>query len=544
MLQVSVIHNNIANCFIPVCMENVISMYCEYMGLEYQAIFTQAYTFRFDKTMCASGRIADGLSVRYDCFAWLESLYQIKVRKKSFLFFSSMISYLSKNIENNNPCIIHMDSYYLRWSSFFQKEHTLHYVLVIDVNREEKTITVIDSIDTDKPENISFEELKLGCSFVLKLQPPSKPVKINQRSLEQAVLKGSYEVIDAARFQEMEEFGEAFLQMFSPDVEFRDKHNVALMATEKMVDELRKTIKGINLFVLWMMWRDKHTEIPRFRDAVIRYRQVMSRWNLFINILYKKSLTGWEDNFYQKAYDIIMEITGLEQEAYQSFIHALKAEDSSDGKFQEENEYICTMPGGNPLNGGMDEGKIFIPVDLHAWMNNKGFCEETERKSQECVNLTGAGEYFVWDKQPERQFEVDGVPLILETKQGCDNMICKGQRLRLTEMGENRKIQAIALICCTEWGASWERIACRKKDGTVKHIPIFIKDIAQCEEENACLFGRTYGSEGEVILQRSAVFVEQLHFTGDAGEDLQEMILPNAENVHILAITLIGENKV
>lgn len=524
MLQVPVIHNNIANCFIPVCMENVISIYCEYMGLEYQGIFTQAYTFRFDKTMCGSGRIADGLSVKYDCFAWLERLYRIKVTKKSFLFFSSMLQYLSKNIVNNKPCIIHMDSYHLRWSSFFHKEHTLHFVLVTDVDREEKTITVIDSIDRDKPEKLSFEELKLGCGFALKVQAPSKPVKINQRSLEEAICKGSYEVIDAIRFEELEEFANAFQKMFSPDVEFRDKQNAALMATEKMVDELRKNIKGINLFVLWMLWREKNTKTSRFSDAIIRYRQVMSQWNLFINILYKRSLTGWEDNFYQKAYNKIMEITCLEREAYKSFINSLKKEGSEKIIFQEEN-------GGTGTNI-----RNCIPFKLNTWMNNKGFCERMEGKSKEQVNLTGVGEYFVWEQKPERAFYVGGIPFVLEMDYRYDNIICKGQKISLPKVGENKKIQGVALICCGEWGTSWERIACIDKDGTVRHVPILIKDIAEYKEENACLFGRTYGRTGKVIRQRAAVFVEQLHF---AGEDLQELILPNAENIHILAITLM-----
>ena len=528
MLQVPIIHNNIAHCFIPVCMENVISMYCEYMGLEYQAIFTQAYTFHFDKTMCGSGRIADGLTVKYDCFSWLERLYQIKMRKKSFLFFSSMIKYLSKRIEKNQPCIIHMDSYYLEWSSFFQKEHTLHFVLVTDVNQEKKTITVIDSIDREQPEELSFDTLKSGCQFILELQQPKKPIKINQQSLERAILEGSYEVIDVNRFEEMEEFAQAFQQMFSPDVEFRDKQNAVLMATEKMVDELRKNIKGINLFVLWMLWREEHTKSDRFHDAICQYRQVMSQWNLFINILYKKSLSGWEDDFYQKAYDKIMEITGLEREAYQSFLTGLKEE-------KPQSDYENNSDGEKTKK---KTKKIYIPLDLHGFMNNDGFCGGSHKAKG---NLTGVGEYFVWDKEPEGQLEADGIPFLLETNNKYNNIICQGQKLILPEERnaelKNRKLQGIAMICCAEWGTSWERIECMRKDDTVFQIPVLIKDIAQYEENNACLFGKTFGKTGELIRQRAAVFVEKMEFPQ---EEFCQIILPKAENIHILALTLIA----
>ena len=78
MLNVPIINNNIAQCFVPVCIENVISMYCKYRGIEYETIFLKGYNFHFDRKLCNNGRIADGLYVNYDCTLYLEELYGIK----------------------------------------------------------------------------------------------------------------------------------------------------------------------------------------------------------------------------------------------------------------------------------------------------------------------------------------------------------------------------------------------------------------------------------------------------------------------------------
>ena len=48
-ITVTPIDNNLTNCFIPVCVENVLSEYLNYKGYEYHYAFAYALDFQFDK---------------------------------------------------------------------------------------------------------------------------------------------------------------------------------------------------------------------------------------------------------------------------------------------------------------------------------------------------------------------------------------------------------------------------------------------------------------------------------------------------------------
>lgn len=121
ILSVPVIDHNITNCFIPVCTENVVSMYLSYMNVEYEMIFSVAMDFAFSPDLCYMGRVADGLSVQYDSLYWLNYFYGISAKRRQFAFFSGMMRFIKKNLYKDKPCIIHLDSYFLPWSTYYRK---------------------------------------------------------------------------------------------------------------------------------------------------------------------------------------------------------------------------------------------------------------------------------------------------------------------------------------------------------------------------------------------------------------------------------------
>lgn len=93
----------------------------------------------------------------------------------------------------------------------------------------------------------------------------------------------------------------AFIHMFSPNIEFRKCNDYILMMKEKLVDDIRKIIKGMDLFTVWLIWRNEQSETNQFVEAIEKYKQVMSKGNVFINNLYKRSMVGWEENFNEKV---------------------------------------------------------------------------------------------------------------------------------------------------------------------------------------------------------------------------------------------------
>lgn len=514
MLNVPIINNNIAQCFVPVCIENVISMYCKYRGIEYETIFLKGYNFHFDRKLCNNGRIADGLYVNYDCTLYLEELYGIKTQKKILKNFTELINFIKREMERYIPCIIHMDSYYLKWSNFFKKEHTEHLIIVVGIDMNSKTVDVIDSIDSSKVEILSFQNLFYGCKFYLFLSVPKIIRTLNQKQIEEDIIRGVFNVINENRFQEMEDFATCFLDFFSADIEFRNKNDINLMSTEKLVDEIRKYIKGINLFVIWLTWRDEDEKKQRFSEIIIIYRQIMSRWSRIINTLLKNSITIWEENFGHKAYDEILEIINLEKNAYENFLKCLKC----------GNIIIKGV-----ISNHVNDDKKTVFMDLIPFMNNSGFANHIVSEGKD---LTGAGEYFVFDKIIQGISYYNKIPYYIKNNQVFDNVICSGQILDVNII---KKVLHIGIVCCAEWGSSVERLEIIKKSDESIFIPFFIKDISECNEENACIFGKTYGNDGRIICNKAAVFMEVLN----VGTEIVKIILPKAANVHILSITFI-----
>ena len=152
--------NNITNCFIPICIENVLSEYLNYKGYEYQYAFAYSLNFKFDRNNCCEGRVADGLNNRYDFRGWLNKLYNIRIHKVEFASVEKLINYIKNSIKQQEPVIIHLDSYYLPWSTLYNKEHTTHMVIAIDVDSEKNDIKIIDTIEKEYYYDINIEILK------------------------------------------------------------------------------------------------------------------------------------------------------------------------------------------------------------------------------------------------------------------------------------------------------------------------------------------------------------------------------------------------
>lgn len=518
MINIETIHNNITNCFIPICTENAISMYLQYYNIEYETIFALAMRFHFNVNQCRNNRVADGLMIQYSCLELLEDMYNIKVKVKEFFFFHNLVRYIKRNIVKKKPLIIHMDSFYLRWSTLYQKEHTTHLVVVVDIDENNKDIVILDPIDKQEPVAVSFDILRDACKFLWDISIPKNPLKINQRKIDKGILEERIKVIEDNRFKEMASFTNAFLHMFSPNIEFRKCNDYILMMTEKLVDDIRKIIKGIDLFTVWLMWRNEQSEINQFVEAIEKYKQVMSKWNVFINNLYKRSMVGWEENFNEKGYGMLKEIVALEMEAYSVFGKCLEISDQSIGQTEEK-----------------IQKKKSYPCCLQKYVNNRGFHYDIIQNN-EC-DLTGVGEYFVIDSGIQKKFTYKEILFEFNWNQKFDNLICQGQEIEITE---KFNISGIAFICCAEWGAVDEKIEIKGAGKERILLNVHIHDISQYEEKDACIIGKTYDMQGNNIQKKSALFVQVHHFEKCR---IDKIILPNSNNVHILAITLLKDQE-
>lgn len=504
------VNNNITNCFIPLCIENVLSEYLNYKGYEYQYTFAYALNFKFNINNCFEGRVADGLNIEFDFIGLLDDIYNISIKKIEFDSGEKIFEYVNNSIRQEEPVIIHLDSYYLPWSTLYHKEHTRHIVLAIDVNAEKGIIKVADTIEKEYYYDIGKDIIEKACKFVWKIYLPDKPVFINPQQFDILVEEEKICLISEERIRLLKSFVEVFEGVFNPDIEFRNKYDLELMRTEKLVDDIRKIILQINLFCNWMIWRDNHADKVKFKCIVEVYLQVMSKWNVFINLLYKNCIIGWKKPFRNRGVNILTQIVNLEKCAYLELKKSIniKGYEKSGVKLLEEVE------------------KYYI-VLLEDKYNNKGFCYDLRNRINE--DLTGVGEFFVIKETVVSNF--DSMSYNFDNQ--YDNVVCEGQEIII-----NCEYETFGLyfLACSEWGSVDESLII-VDNKRYQNITLHIQDLSQIDEGMPYFLGKTYNINGDIVQENAAVYIYKVFYDKTY---VNKIILPDCPNLHILKMILIG----
>lgn len=324
LLPVEQINTNITNCFIPLCTENAFATVCNYMGIEYQYSFAYATNFSFSSDFCDTGRVADGIFTSYNFIKYFEDVYNVSVEQKHFSFFKSYIKYLEDHLSSDIPIIAHFDSYYIPWSTLYNVRHTSHLVVVIGIDTSTKSLIILDPIDLDKPINITYSQFKDGSHFCLKLQFPEPPRIISHEQFVTETISSPDTLISSEVFNDIHELALCISKIFNPHIEFRDCLNHPLMLEEKLIDDIRKLMQGINMFTVWLQWFNKQTNIYNLDTVIEEFKSILSKWNICINMLFKRSLTSWEPEFKNKLSQFIDNIGIMHKSAYTHFISCLK----------------------------------------------------------------------------------------------------------------------------------------------------------------------------------------------------------------------------
>lgn len=503
------VDNNITNCFIPLCIENVLSEYLNYKGYEYQYAFAHALDFKFDINDCYEGRVADGLNIEYDFIGWINKLYNINIHEVEFASVEKLIDYINSSIKQEEPVIIHLDSYYLPWSTLYNKEHTMHMVIAINVDIEQNTVKIMDTIEKEYYYDITKETLKNACKFVWDIYLPDRPKTINSQQFDMKIEKGEIVLISKNRIELLKSLAITFKEIFDPDIEFRDKYDLDLMRTEKLVDDIRKIILQINLFCKWMIWRDKNMNEKKFGEVTEIYLQIMSKWNVFVNLLYKNCMIGWKESFRIQGYTILSQIVQLEECAYEKSI------ESTDNKSHVKHSIEL-----------LENAKKYYKVSLEDKYNNKGFCYDEKLRTYE--DLTGVGEYFVIKEKVVKNLDIFSYNL----HNKYDNIICEGQEILINNEYETSEAYFLA---CAEWGAVDERLIIIG-DKESQSITLHIQDLSQVNEGTPFFLGKTYDIRGNIVQENAAVFLYKISYNKTC---VKKIVLPNCPNLHILEFVVV-----
>ena len=514
LLNIKPTNLNLTNCFIPICTENAFATYLDYIDVEYHYAFANATIFDFSKDFCDTGRIADGIFTGYDFMKQLKDTYDISVYKKSFGFFKSYIKYIENDLANNKPIIAHFDSYYIPWSTLYQERHTSHLIVITGLDTDAKTITILDPIDKPEPVEITYKEFKLGSHYCLDIIPPTPVKHISHAEFIKDIIQKPDTLIPSHIFDNLSELGDMFTSEFNPDVEFRDCFNRQLMVEEKLVDDIRKLMQGINMFTVWLTWLNGKLNNCDLDEHIEDFKSILSKWNIFINMLYKRCMTTWEMDFGKKASTFIKDISLMHKQSYERLLDCLACETSSTSHNISTN---FTMS---------------IPIDLTPYCNNKGFAQG-DLITIPC-DLTGAGEYYKIDSCYNlSELTIDKMKYYINLANKYDNIICNNDTITIEP-----PVNAVGLsiLCCSEWGKANDIIRINFADNSSKRFSIYANDLPEYDLENSCLTGQTFDVNGTLIQEKAALTKSIFFFNKNKISSIQ---LPICPNMHIVAMTIL-----
>lgn len=516
MIVMDKIDNNISTCFLPLCAENAIASYANYFNVEYQTTFAYAMRFDFDENLITEGRLADGLNLKYRFWENLKDVYGIVMQSIVYDDFDEFVNYLNEQIVKKSPVIIHMDSYYLKWSTLYNVRHTDHICICIDIDVKKGIITILDTMDLEESIELSFDLLRNACKFYWYISIPEPGITIDLTEFDRQTIKDVGCLFETQMFDKMYRFAELFRDEFNPYTEFVDCENYNMMLEEKLVDEIRKVMSGINMFVIWLKWREKKQKTDSFSKSIELFKSVLSKWNVFMNLLYKQCLLKWKIDIRLKAYERLIDIIDTHKEAYYSYLNAIG---------QQQGDKLESIT-------SVDRDYKSLPLNISDVCNNGGFVFRNSPIVKK--NLTGVGEVFVIHEkyQSDKIYYKKGVCFNTNLNNEYDNISCDGQ---IIPVNEDCEIQGIAVLCCSEWGDSYDIIKIEDSNG-INDFPIFVNDLPVFRD-NSFIDGKTINVSNEEVIQEKAMLT--VCYKNLRKTRVKKIVLPKCSHLHILAITLL-----
>lgn len=528
-MNIKTVNNNIVKIFMPICEVDAITTYLNYFGVKYKNTFCNTWRFEYNNFNQNNIPLSEKFSCGYDFVKNIYDYCGVKCKTKKINSLEEGLNILSQSFEEDKPVIIHLDTFYINWSTYFGEIHTNHVVLAIGLDTTKNVIYIIDNefFDnraSDKIFEISYEIFRQASKFYYNITMEEREPVNSVRLLKKELLNSSKYIGDKSLFNNIRDFAEDFKQNFEPNNEFKDYDKNVNLNESILLRKIRIVMAGRNLVMLFLKSLNLYNEMEL--ELVFDILKVaISKWNIFINLMLKYECMGWKKRINEKAYNIINDIADLEELAYKKLISIVL--DDNKLSISHTNESITKNY----------QGCVYLNLEI--FFNNKSFGEGKYIKG---ANLTGLGEFLMLENIPSNNIlKIENIvykfPLLNEKDN--DNISCCGQVISLPQV----KFSRICLLACAEWGSYYyETIVLNYHDSKMEYLNIRIPDISMepFNEEKIAWSGRTATIDnGEITIIQPNAKIFSLSYPIDNENIIDSITLPNCPNIHIYAISLV-----
>lgn len=521
------------------CVDDALATVSNFYGIEYRFSYAKAWDFKYtsydiDKNMLFEKRLDTKNAL--ERYHFLSECHRTKMNYHYKENVEELLDIVRNELAHNRPCSLRMDSYNIPWDGAYQKLHTNHVCMPVEIGK--KDILVIDPYNHMTDLSFPISGLKEASGFCITYDVNQeynemfdcKDILIKVMEELLGITGGNNDFDNMRLFsrelkehfyieRELEKTGGRFFwsEFYFRLVEFAFGRSFARQA------------------ILYSAKRLQSDEVKEIGDSI---RRMVSKFNYAIAML-QRVLTGKTAdegaliNCQKRVLEEVGNLFSLEADFEENVANQLLK--FLRGNVNTDKEKMTAKLYSSPLN--VKQIGDACNVDLSPYYNNQAMGENTEAEN---ADFTGVGEYFLKDDFPiNRLIEYGGVKFQIKPEGGnsYDNISCMGQKIKI----DKQNVIQMDFMLAAEWGSYCEEIQVCYNDGREKVISFGVTDFALKPKygETVVYQGRTSKREANQVKpwQKSAklfaISVKEIHGNIDC------IVLPMCERIHIFALRIL-----
>lgn len=501
------------------CLEDLIVSVLNWKKRDYKMMYMNSWYFKYyidDAENAVSARLKFNSNNNFDILKKYHGVSLSLITKDKILDINEIIK---TQINSDKPLIVFVDTYFCDWIDHtYLKIHSEHAFLITGIDNE--FFSLVDCSPLVKNKKLPFAFLeKAFHGKILTFTFEEVPPQANISEVFNDLLKNIPSKND---LENICNFSDDLKNINADEEIYKYKNNIFSC---EFFSRIQESARGRKKFAELMIFLAKKYNIKSFSNIYQEFTGIANKWLMIRGMLIKSSYNNTYYSILPRVQNILREIKNDEERLLLNILNL-----SLDTKKLDNSDNFTS---------NMKKRKIteFKSINLEKIYNNKGFGKESEG------GFSGDAVFLKEDFILERVWAINGVgfqfPDVKTSK--LDNIVCNGQILSIQSVNKYNKLY---ILGCSEWGSYVDRITLIYESFS-EEKDIFLSDwgIEKPIFTNETIIwnGHALARENGENPYKFKVNLYASYININDKENLKSIILPNCENMHIIAMTLAHE---
>lgn len=496
------------------CVDDCISTYAYYRGLDYEPAYLGALRAPFEI-------VNDDLILKEEIFLNINENCGIYIENLEWKNSAEMIERIKMEVSNGSVIAIDLAGYYCPWDWRYQEidmEGSNHEFFVVGINDKEEFLCV----------DPYYEENNVSLPYVCCINGcvGAKVFKDEKIYLDDIEL---IRRIDLEKekweetFQDFERLGDNIGKYMEESIrnlnKDEDLETTYYAVNNNIIYCIMENIANNRMRFVWFLKYLEKRCIIQSSEFAEEFMDISKMWNSIKRMIVK--------NLYRGQYDVesfkekITELCTYEKNVLNKLLFAIH------NKNIQKDLRIFKRTSSRE--------EQYIIYSIRDYYNNKGISDDSSQKA----DFNGFGECFDLSTFPlEQTLYYYKIPFLIQSsKNGGDNIVCRKQNLKVSP----QKYSKVCFLACSDWGECKDFFQLQYVDETIENKVLDISEWVPDKnviQRNVCFTARKTLKTLEYEFEQCHVYYYELECNYD--KELSLIRLPNCENIHIFAVTLVN----